>query len=37
VCGGVGAAAYVVAWIVIPEEPLLLANPAPGQDRVTNT
>jgi len=37
ICGGFGAAAYVVAWIVMPEEPLLLANPAPGQDQVTNT
>lgn len=34
---GVGAAAYVVAWIIMPEEPLMLPNAAPGQDRVTNT
>lgn len=37
VCGGVGALAYFVAWIIIPEEPLLLpAAPPATQDRVVN-
>jgi phage shock protein C len=37
VCGGVGALAYFVAWIIIPEEPLLLpAAPPAAQDRVAN-
>ena len=35
VCG-VGALAYIVAWIVIPEEPYYLAAPAPGSNNVTN-
>ncbi|HEY6352788.1 MAG TPA: PspC domain-containing protein [Candidatus Angelobacter sp.] len=29
---GIGAIAYVVAWIIIPEEPLYLAAPASGTD-----
>jgi len=38
VCGGVGALAYVVCWIVIPEEPLMLpAPPPPSGDKVVNT
>ena len=32
---GVGLLAYPIAWIVMPEEPLLLAAPAYAQ-RVTN-
>jgi phage shock protein C len=35
--GAFGAVAYGAAWIVMPEEPLLLAAPAPTQDRVVNT
>jgi phage shock protein C len=37
VCAGVGALAYVVCWIVIPEEPLMLPAPAQTQDRVVKT
>lgn len=37
VCGGVGALAYFAAWIIIPEEPLMLAAPAATQDRVGNS
>jgi len=38
VCGGVGALAYIVCWIVIPEEPLMLAAPVPPTgDKVVNT
>ena len=39
ICGGVGALAYCVAWVVIPEEPLLLPAPpmaAPPQNSVVN-
>jgi phage shock protein C len=37
VCGGVGALAYFAAWIIIPEEPLLLpAAPPTTPDRVVN-
>jgi len=37
VCGGVGALAYFAAWIIIPEEPLMLpAAPPATQDRVAN-
>ena len=32
-----GAVAYLAAWIVLPEEPLMLAAPETGQDRVVNT
>jgi phage shock protein C len=32
-----GAVAYCAAWIIMPEEPLLLPVTAPGQDRVVNT
>lgn len=31
--GGVGALAYVVAWIVIPEEPPSLAAPVPQSNQ----
>jgi phage shock protein C len=38
VCGGVGALAYIVCWIVIPEEPLMLpAPPAAAQDGIVKT
>ena len=38
VCGGVGALAYVVCWIVIPEEPLMLpAPPQATQDKVVRS
>jgi phage shock protein C len=37
VCGGVGALAYFAAWIIIPEEPLMLAAPTAIQDRVGNS
>ena len=36
-CGLFGAVAYCAAWIVMPEEPLLLSAPAGQQDRVVNT
>jgi len=32
---GIGLIAYPIAWIVMPEEPLLLASPVSAQ-RVTN-
>jgi phage shock protein PspC (stress-responsive transcriptional regulator) len=32
-----GAVAYCAAWIVIPEEPLMLAAPEATQNRVVNT
>jgi len=32
---GIGLLAYPIAWIVMPEEPLLLTAPA-GAQRVTN-
>ncbi len=31
---GIGLLAYVIAWIVVPEEPLLLSAPV-GRERVT--
>jgi phage shock protein PspC (stress-responsive transcriptional regulator) len=34
---GFGVAAYFAAWIIVPEEPLMLTTTAPGQDRVANT
>jgi phage shock protein C len=43
ICVGVGAVAYIVSWIVIPEEPLMLPGPASmavqnqQQNQVTNT
>ncbi len=37
ICGGVGLLAYIAAWIIIPEEPLMLvAAPSATQDRVAN-
>lgn len=36
ICAGVGAVAYIVLWIVIPEEPLMLPGPAPAQNSVVN-
>ena len=36
ICAGVGAVAYIVCWIVIPEEPLALAPPAGVPDKVAN-
>ena len=37
ICGGVGAVAYLAAWVIIPEEPLMLtAAPPATQDRVAN-
>src|SRR6195256_3224964 len=35
IMSGIGAIPYVIAWIVMPEEPLLLAAPV-GASRVTN-
>jgi phage shock protein C len=32
-----GVVAYFAAWIVVPEEPLLLAAPAATADKVVNT
>lgn len=37
ICGGFGLIAYVAAWIVMPEEPLMLAQPSSNADRATNT
>jgi phage shock protein C len=37
VLGLFGVVAYVAAWIVIPEEPLLLAAPLATADKVVNT
>ncbi|HET8889896.1 MAG TPA: PspC domain-containing protein [Candidatus Angelobacter sp.] len=38
VCAGVGALAYVVCWIVIPDEPLMLAAPPQAtQDKVARS
>jgi phage shock protein C len=34
---GLTPAFYFAAWIVMPEEPLLLSAPSPAQDRVVNT
>ncbi len=37
ICGGVGLLAYIVAWIVIPEEPMYLPAPSVTQpNRVSN-
>ena len=37
ICGGVGLLAYIVAWIVIPEEPMYLPAPNVTQpNRVPN-
>jgi phage shock protein PspC (stress-responsive transcriptional regulator) len=37
ICGGVGVLAYLACWIIIPEEPLMLAAAPPTmQDRVAN-
>jgi len=33
---GLSLIAYVVAWIVMPDEPLVLPAPAPGAQHVTN-
>jgi phage shock protein C len=35
--GAFGVVAYGAAWIVMPEEPLMLSAPAPAQDRVVHT
>ena len=37
VLGGFGGVAYVVGWIIMPEEPLLLNAPEPTRDKATNT
>ena len=37
ILSGIAVPAYFIAWIIMPEEPLMLPAPAPGQDRVTNT
>lgn len=37
VCGGVGALAYVLAWIVIPEEPYYLPAPTGQPDKIPNS
>ena len=34
--GGFGVVAYFAAWIVMPEEPLLLSAPAPTPDKATS-
>lgn len=36
VCGGVGALAYCAAWIIVPEEPLMLTAPVTTQNQVGN-
>ncbi|MGC2695286.1 MAG: PspC domain-containing protein [Candidatus Angelobacter sp.] len=35
--GFFGVIAYFAAWIVMPEEPLMLPAPAPSADKVPNT
>jgi phage shock protein C len=35
--GFVGGIAYLAAWIVMPDEPLMLPAPTSTQDRVANT
>jgi phage shock protein C len=35
-CGGIGIIAYIVAWIVIPEEPMYLPAPAVTQSKPMN-
>jgi phage shock protein C len=35
-CGGIGIIAYIVAWIVIPEEPMYLPAPGVTQSKPTN-
>jgi len=39
ICGGVGAVAYLAAWVIIPEEPLMLAAApsAVSADKVVKT
>jgi phage shock protein C len=37
ICGGFGLIGYGIAWVVMPEEPLLLSAPAATADKVTNT
>ncbi|HEY2497951.1 MAG TPA: PspC domain-containing protein [Candidatus Angelobacter sp.] len=37
ICGGFGVVAYVAAWIVMPEEPLMLPVAQSVQNRVVNT
>src|SRR5262249_37575845 len=32
-CGGFGGVAYLAAWVVVPEEPLMLTGPAPVQEQ----
>jgi phage shock protein C len=34
---GFGMVAYFAAWIVMPEEPLLLSAPTPSADKAVNT
>jgi len=34
--GGFGVVAYFAAWIVMPEEPLLLSAPSPTPDKATS-
>ena len=34
---GFGFLAYLIAWIIMPEEPLLLAAPEIGSQQVTNS
>jgi phage shock protein PspC (stress-responsive transcriptional regulator) len=35
VFGFFGTVAYFAAWIAMPEEPLMLPEPAPTQDKIT--
>ena len=35
--GAFGAVAYGAAWIVMPEEPMMLPGPVPSQNSVVNT
>ena len=35
--GGCGFLGYLIAWIVMPEEPLLLPAPQIGAQQVTNS
>ena len=34
---GVGLLSYPIAWIVMPEEPYMLASQAPGGQQVANS
>ena len=37
ICTGIGVIPYFVAWVVIPEEPYLLPQPATSMEQARNT